>query len=197
MKCKRIKAPNYWDASRGPDLIRWLTDEDLRFPEISKSYAAPKGSIRGALCDDYWVLFYGLQVIQVVPDEVHSAWHYEYIEGDEEGCAWKIFDSKWITTFHQRHLEENSHYVVRFYDDVVEVICKDILFGPTPFDLATAIELHPKFSDPYLQVASSNQYDGDMNLAIKSFEKYLSLSPDPQNIDHVNRCLEQLRTSRK
>lgn len=193
MKSVRIEAPDHWNDVRGPDLVRWITDEDLRFSVIGGSYASAKGSINGALTHDYWVLFFQPQVIQVVPDEVHSGWYYEYKDDAEYGSAWKILNSEWLKSFRSRHLTGYSHFLIRFYDEVLEVVCKDVVFGQTPFSLPQAIEEHPKFCAPYLQLASYYMDAGEANLAIENFEKYLSLKPDSENIEFAKNSLAILK----
>jgi hypothetical protein len=194
MRCERIAAPVDWDDTRGPELARWLIDEDLRFPDVGKGYGPPVGSIVGAESHDHWAIFHGLQVIQIIPDEVHSGWHYEFMDHSlSPGSAWRIIDSQWKKTFDPRHLAGHSHFIIRFYDDVIELICRDIVFGPTPFDLVTAIEVNPKLSYPYLQRAISLQESGDTEGAIASFEKYLQLEPDPSSVPFARRCIERLR----
>lgn len=195
MRCERVLAPEDWDEVRGPDLVRWLTDADLRFPEVAgDAYGPPNGSIIGALSHGHWVIFHGLQVIQIVPDEVHSAWHYEFMrEPHTLGSAWRISNSRWKASFDQQHLADHSHFLIRFYDDVVELICRDLLFGPAPFDLAAAISAQPKLGYSYLQLAISLEKQGDKAGAIRNFEKYLQLEPDPRSVDYARRSIEHLR----
>lgn len=197
MRCERVPTPAEWHDSRGPDLVRWLTDADLRFPGVGDPYAPPTGSIVGAFSHDHWVIFDGLQVIQVVPDEVHSGWHCKLMDARFFGSAMRIIDSNWKKSFHPKHLAEDSHFVIRFYDDVVELICRDLLFGPTPFDLAKAISAHPQLAYSYLQLAISLEKQGDKDGAIRSFERYAQLErDDAQSIDYARRSIDRLRKAR-
>lgn len=194
MKCVRIESPDHWKNSvRGPELARWITDEDLRFPAIDGSYSSAKGSVNGALTHDYWVLFFQVQVVQIIPDEVHSEWHYDFMDGFERGCAWEILDSEWLKSFHPRHLHGFSHFLIQFYDEVIEVICKDVVFGRTPFSLTNVIKEYPKFCMPYLKLAKHYMQAGEVNLAIKNFEKCLSLEPDLENTEFARRSLAILK----
>jgi hypothetical protein len=194
MLCERFPAPEDWDEVRGPELVRWLTDEDLRFPDLGDAYGPPNGRIVGALSHGHWVIFHGLQVIQIVPDEVHSAWHYDFMRKPHPlGSAWRIIDSRWRASFDPQHLADHSHFIIRFYDDVVELICRDLLFGPAPFDLTAAINCQPKLAYSYLQLAVSLEKRGDQPGALANYEKYLHLEPDPRTIDYARRSIERLR----
>jgi len=195
MRCVKVDAPRDWGDVRGPDLVRWITDADLRFDGIENIYKPPSGHILGALSHAHWVVFHGLQVIQVIHDEVHSAWHYEYRDENEEFVsAWKIENSEWIKSFHPRHLDSHAHFIIRFYDDVIEVICKDLFFGTAPFDLASAIEAYPKMAFPYYQLASSREKLGDVKGAIENFEKYQNLIPNITSKEIAKRAIEVLRS---
>lgn len=195
MRCERLVAPEEWDDARGPSLVRWLTDNDLRFPGLGNAYAPPTGSVAGGVSYDHWVIFLGLQVIQIVPDEVHSAWHHAFMNGqDELGSVWQVIDSEWRKSFHTRHLGQHHHFIIRFYDEVIEVICRELIFGLAPFDLATAIEANPKLAYAYLQLAISQQKEGERERAISNFEKYLAFEPDEQSAQYARRCVQGLRS---
>lgn len=192
MKCVKLNAPDEWNDTRGPDLVRWITDADLRFAGIENVYRLPAGGITGALSSAHWVIFHGLQVIKIIPDEVHNGWHYDYMDENEEfGSAWEISNSQWIKMFAPRHLENQSHFLIRFYDDVIEVICKELLFGVAPFNLASAIDSNPQMAYPYLQLALSLEKLGDGKGAIKNFRKYISLTPESDSKDYAKKCLER------
>jgi len=195
MECINIDAPEEWGDIRGPDLVRWITDSDLRFSGIENVYGPARGDIMGALSHNHWVLFHGLQVIKIIPDEVHSAWHYDFMHENEEfSSAWKIDNSQWIKTFNPRHLENHSHFLIRFYDDVIEVICKELIFGVAPFELKSAIEKDPQLSYSYFQLAESHKKAGQTDSAITHYKKYLTLSSgDSDSIDYVQKCIKQLK----
>jgi hypothetical protein len=194
MRCERLQAPEEWNDVRGPNLVRWLTDADMRFPEVGEDYKGLDGSIVGAVSDDHWVIFHRLQVIQIVPDEVHSGWHYEFMdEAHKPGSAWHIINSEWIETFHPRHLADHGHFIIRFYDEVVELICRDLLFGRVPFDLAPAISAFPELGYAYVDRAFCQEKQGDKEGAIASFERYLQLQPDSRSAEYMRRNIIRLR----
>ncbi|WP_162786383.1 hypothetical protein [Hyphomonas sp. CACIAM 19H1] len=175
--------------------MRWLTDADLRFPGVGGFYDPPSGRIVGAQTHDHWVIFHGLQVVLIVPEEEHSAWHLEFRDQQHKmGCAWRMRDSVWKESFTQRHIsDEHSHFVLQFHDEVVELICRDLLFGHTPFDLAAAIDSHPRLAYPYFQLAASLENQGDKQGAIINYEKYLQLESDSRSAEYVRRTIDKLR----
>src|SRR4051812_22906669 len=98
MKPLPIPTEQFAFDGRGPCLIRWLYYSDLLFkgtlwPDTpdgihGAEYGIPPMSAGDPLpsptvamvdplqCPRVWVVFHGLQVIQMVPEEVHSYWHY-------------------------------------------------------------------------------------------------------------------------
>src|SRR5262245_57281824 len=130
---------------RGPSLVRWLCDRDLYLPDtwdeptplvgdiVGAEYILPHPAPHGAPA---WVVFHGLQVLQIVPEEVHSYWHRTDLrrQPDQTG-AWRIENSSWMTHFDPRHLTGHQHFVLEWYDELAEVICRELIFGSGMFDL--------------------------------------------------------------
>ena len=196
MISKAINRPNFSYCTHGGTLINWIYDSDLRFQETNDIKSSSTGFINGFECHNEWVLFHGLQVMQLVPEEVHSDWHAKYRENEEYVQVYEILDSEWIKTFRQRHLKDHSHFVMRTENYVLEVICKDLLFGKTPFNLETAIEDNPMLSHPNFSLARHQEKLGDVQGAITSFEKYLSFSTyseDAISVKLARKCLARLK----
>ncbi|MGV3624610.1 MAG: hypothetical protein ACO1OB_27570 [Archangium sp.] len=71
-----MTTPYFPFDGRGPVLTRWLHENDLSLVD-----SAARGHIVGAQHEAGWVVFHGLQVLQLVPEEVHSYWHREKASG--------------------------------------------------------------------------------------------------------------------
>lgn len=197
MQCVSAEAPEpFGTGSRGPTLTRWLTNSELLFPNSDSCYGPATGSIKGAIAEDSWVIFHGLQVIQIVPEEVHSYWHLKHAEPGVNTCAWRVIDSEWKASFAQHHLANHEHFLLVFYDDLVEVICRELLFGKFPFELASAIEDYPQLGGAYLRLAESLRNQHDQQGAIANYERYLECNPDEGSAGYARRCLETLRSQR-
>jgi hypothetical protein len=71
----KVFQTDYFDFDgRGETLVRWICDVDILFaePDGANAFVALSGDICGAQYHDGWVLFHGLQVLQIAPEEVHS-----------------------------------------------------------------------------------------------------------------------------
>jgi len=89
------------------------------------------------------VVFEGLQVFQTVPEEVHSYWFFDQLPpGAQHTGVYEIIDSAWKATFSQLHLKDQKHFVLVFYDKLVEVLCSSLVFGTGSF----WIHEHPELS---------------------------------------------------
>ena len=114
MQTKIFNTKDFYYDGRGPILTNWLYTQDLRLPGPKKKTDKSPGLICGAEYGFGWVVFYEMQVIQIVPEEVHSYWHRGYFneKGDEETGVWLIEDSEWLKSFHPRHLNGYKHFIV-------------------------------------------------------------------------------------
>ena len=134
---------------RGPEISRFICDRDT----LEKGSFPDRRSLPGKIIGvEYswferpnlaWVIFGGLQVVQIVPEEVCSYWFLEKIALPEQGVGiYEVKDSLWMRSFNPRHLAEHRHFVLQFYDDIVEVIATDLLFGSGSFSIGD----HPELS---------------------------------------------------
>ena len=79
--------------------------------------------------DVYHLTFSGLQVVEVIPEEV-----IDYEGGGLCDALIKhrpaaLFDagrSAWLATFSQRHLGRCTHYRILFYDELFEIIAEGL-----------------------------------------------------------------------
>lgn len=143
MRVQPFTTPHFGYDGRGPELVRWIHDRELVLPGSDKGRAPLPGSIVGAEHAAGWVIFQGLQVVQTVPEEVHS---YEFFESLPDGTkhtgVYEVSGSVWKASFRQLHLADQRHFILVFYDGLVEVLCRSLVFGPGTFQ----IHEHPELS---------------------------------------------------
>ncbi|MGE0792282.1 MAG: hypothetical protein AB7S26_41800 [Sandaracinaceae bacterium] len=150
------------------------------------------------MAESGWVVFHGLQVIQIVPEEVHSYWHLDVAQDDaaKKACVVRVGDSAWLTGFSLRHLGAHQHFVLTFYDELVEVICRSLLFGRAPFELERAIEQHPELGYSHFRRALALEKRGDLVGAIASLERYVACAPHVHSVDSARRRIADLHARR-
>jgi hypothetical protein len=200
---------------RGPCVAWWIHDGDLLLPESNEGIDPPPGGVCGAQVSDgpgmtAWVLFHGLQVITTVPEEVHTYWHTAPddvpdrvpeggtdIEAPElEGFSpWRIENSRWLAKFRPRHLEGHSHFVIEFYDHIVEVICEELLFGEGEFDIEEVLAKEPRLGFAHLRHAQSMEKSGRLEAALTSYQNYAACAPHVDHTDYATRCATSIRAT--
>ena len=149
MRCEPYQTEHFGFDGRGPEIRRFIYDRDRIVPGTFTDRAQPPGNITGV---EYywferpeisWVIFEGLQVVQIVPEEVCSYWFHLGTEVPPKGFSGitEIHDSPWMASFAQRHLQDVRHFVLEFCDDIVEVLCKDLVFGSGEFRIEDQLDL--------------------------------------------------------
>ena len=128
-----------------------------------------------------------------MPEEVHSYWHLES-EREQPSLSnvWRITGSAWLASFAPRHLGNHEHYVLTFYDELTEVICRELLFGPGIFRLEEAIASFPQLAYAYLRRAMSREKKGKLGEAAADYQYYIAISPDASSVEYARRCLSSL-----
>jgi hypothetical protein len=201
MKASPLATEHFAFDGRGPYLARWLYRSDLLFdgtfwPEAPDGihgveYRIPPKVAAGSLpsttvlvvdplqCLRAWVVFDGLQVFQVVPEEVHTYWHDEADEPGRLSGVWEIADSAWLASFDPRHLGAHKHFVLVFYDDVVEVIARDLIFGHGAFSIDRVVDEDGRFAFAYNRRAQVREKAEDWRGALADYRAYASLEPNP------------------
>jgi len=134
---------------RGPEIHRFVHDRDALTHGTFTDRRPLPGSIIGIEYfwfehpDLAWVIFKKMQVIQIVPEEVCSYWYSSHITEQKKGVGiYIVEDSQWLRSFSQRHLASCRHFILEFYDDIIEVIAEDLVFGRGKF----SIDEHPQLS---------------------------------------------------
>jgi hypothetical protein len=197
-------------------LIRWLHRSDLLFhdappcdlpdgiqgAEFGLPPDLPNGSLPATsvsvvspqVCSRAWVVFHGLQVFQVVPEEVHSYWHLvEDYERSTRTGAWEIMDSTWLASFDQRHLARHKHFLLEFYDELVEVVAEALIFGRGKFDISQVARIDGRFAHAFLNRARAHEKAGRLTEALADFQAYESLATDDSSAAYARRCSESLK----
>lgn len=216
MKAQPVTTPHFAFDGRGPSLIRWLYYSDMLFagtiwPDTpygihGAEYGIPPKSDDSPLpsstvavidpleCPRAWVVFHGLQVIQIVPEEVHSYWHSEVYEQGTRSGIWEVTDSDWLAGFNPRHLSNHKHFVLEFYDELVEVIARDLIFGRGQFSIDRIVGDDGRFAYAYLRRAQVREKAQEWMEAIADYRSYASIEPDASNAAYGLRCAEALAT---
>lgn len=164
MKAIRIEQPTV-----GTRAERWLHAKDLNFSDSGHDWSSGLPTPTGVATESGWVVFQGRQVVVSVPDEVHSYWHHKAAGEYSNPGAWHVEGSTWLASFDQTHLSECSHFILELRDWVVEVICKDLLFGEGAFDLERAIERHPPLADAHFWRAQQREKAGNIDGAVADY----------------------------
>lgn len=191
MRAIPIPTPHFSFNGRGPTLRRFILDEDLLLPGSNAGFAELSGKPCGAVYDTYakgpqgthFVIFHGLQVFQSVPHEVHSYWHCEGYSGGPHVGVFQIEASEWLASFDRRHLAHHSHFVLEWYDDIVEVICRELIFGEGDFELSRVLPTEPRLAYAYFRHAMSQETLGDVDAAIESWSRYLAFGPHVESVE--------------
>jgi hypothetical protein len=134
---------------RGPEIHRFIHDRDALKQGAFPERRPPPGGVIGVEYfwfehpDMAWVIFKKRQVVQVVPEEVCSYWFTSHVTEQKKGVGiYTVEDSAWLRSFSQHHLSACRHFILMFYDDIIEVIAEDLLFGRGAF----RIDDHPELS---------------------------------------------------
>lgn len=203
MKIKSVSTQYFDFNGRGCELVRWIHDAELNLPESQAGFAPLAGSIVGAqylfeteeTANESWIIFHRLQVIQIVPEEVHSYWHLNFAGGNRKNSGvWEIEDSEWIKTFSPQHLGNHKHFIIEFYDYLVELICRELIFGGGKFDIEEVVARDDRFAYAYLRRAIAQEKLGNKEQAVEYYQKYIDACPNGDSTDYARRCIKFIRT---
>jgi hypothetical protein len=216
MKPVPIRTEHFGFDGRGPELIRWLYYSDLlfegtfwpdapngihgaeyRIPPLSTGDPLPSTTVAvvdPTQCPRAWVVFHGLQVIQVVPEEVHSYWHSTVYEPGTRTGVWEVIGSEWLASFNPRHLANHKHFVLEFYDDLVEVVARELIFGHDEFSIDRVISKDSRFAYAYLRRAQIREKAQQWKEAMADYRSYASSASDQSSAAYALRCAEALAT---
>jgi hypothetical protein len=192
MNTNPIRLDGFETGGRGPALTRWLHDEVLYFPN---SDVLTTGAIVGAEYEDNWIIFDGLQITQIVPEEVHSYWHRELTTSEVQITGmWEVENSVWLKTFNQCHLTNHKHFVIEFYDEIVEIICKALVSGKGVFNIQHVAPSDCRFAYAYLHYAMAQRKSGNTEEALTNYQRYLEHCPNGTSAEYAKGCIQFILT---
>ena len=68
----------------------------------------------------------GLEAYSMAGEEVHNN---IFASNDSKAAIFKVLNSPWLNQLIPLHLQGCNHYQIRFYDEIYDVICKEINAG--------------------------------------------------------------------
>ncbi len=123
MNINPILENDFYHDGRGPELqkVRWklngavlvgfeyFNPDDEYMPENLKHLALEK-----------------VEAYCMASDEVHGN---ILATSDCKAAIFEVKNSEWLASFNQSHLSECKHYQIMFYDEIYDIICKNIKVG--------------------------------------------------------------------
>jgi hypothetical protein len=119
---KPVGRDEFRGDGRGPELDRFVWSADGR-TLLGAEYRNADSPALSHVC------FGGTQVVMVTPEEVIGD---PSLPGGSGSYAADLGRSSWLQSFAPDHLAQCSHYRFLFYDELLDVVCETITFGPGP-----------------------------------------------------------------
>ena len=119
---RKVAADVFLGDGRGPELQRLIWRMNGTALRAAEYRSAGESSMRH-------VVFEGVQVVQITPEEVLGA----ALSPSAEGYAIDLGRSEWLQSFNPHHLGACKHYRLLFYDELLDVICESLSFRPGPY----------------------------------------------------------------
>jgi len=91
---------------------------------------------------------------------------------------------------------EQKHFILEFYDELVETVCQKLVFGRGKFEIAGAIVREPSLSYAYLRRAMSERKRGNNEEALLYYQKYIDTNPPSDSAEYARRCINYLKTGK-
>ena len=123
MKTATLLENEFHHDGRGPELQRvvWAYEGKLL---RGFEYYNPEDIYKGKNIKHLELI--GVEAYSMAGEEVHGD---ILATGDSKASIFRIENSSWLKQFNPAHLEECSHYQIMFYDEIYDVICKEIKAG--------------------------------------------------------------------
>ena len=113
----------FYHDGRGPELVRvhWKQDGKILagFEYYNPDDTYEPEQLKHLILDR-------VEAFAMSSEEVHGN---IMAQPDSKAAIFKVIDSSWKKSFQQRHLEECAHYQIMFYDEIYDVICRNISAG--------------------------------------------------------------------
>ena len=123
MKIIPLFEDSFYHDGRGPELqkVIWLNEgKDLKgFEYFNPDDKYTDENLRHLILEK-------VEAFSMAGEEVHGD---IVISGKSKAAIFKIEDSLWLKQFNPTHLADCAHYQIVFYDEIYDVICRDIKLG--------------------------------------------------------------------
>ncbi len=123
MKIESLLENKFYHDGRGPELQRTVWGRNgvilKGFEYYNPDDLYEKENLK-------YIELVGIEAYSMASEEVHGN---ILATGKSKASIFKIVNSSWLKQFNQRHLEKCSHYQIMFYDEIYDVICKEIKAG--------------------------------------------------------------------
>lgn len=123
MSQRPILEKNFYHDGRGPALQRVVFSDDGR-TLVGFEYFNPDDTYEAEYLKHLRLI--DVEAYSMAGEEVHG----DIIASSENKAAiWMIEDSTWLPLLQKRYLAGCSHYQIMFYDEIFDVVCKEIVPG--------------------------------------------------------------------
>lgn len=123
MSINPILENDFYHDGRGPELqkVRWKSNGVILagFEYFNPNDEYTPENLKHLVLD-------GVEAYSMASDEVHGN---ILATGNNKAAIFEIKNSEWLASFNQSHLSECKHYQIMFYDEIYDVICKNIKVG--------------------------------------------------------------------
>lgn len=123
MNTNPILENDFYHDGRGPELQKALWSSNgvilVGFEYFNPDDEYTPNNLRHLLLED-------VQAYSMSTDEVHGN---ILATGDSKAAILEVVESEWLASFNQAHLSQCKHYQIMFYDEIYDVICKNIKVG--------------------------------------------------------------------
>ncbi len=109
----------FYHDGRGPELHRVVWTHNGKMLKGFEYFNPDEKNIRHLILDD-------VEAFSMAGEEVHGN---ILATGKSKAAIFKIENSEWGKQFNPRHLNDCNHYQIMFYDEIYDVICKEIKIG--------------------------------------------------------------------
>ena len=123
MTVNPILENDFYHDGRGPELqtVRWKSNGVVLvgFEYFNPDDEYTPENLKHLTLD-------GVEAYSMSSDEVHGN---ILATGDSKAAIFEVHNSNWLSSLNQSHLSDCKHYQIMFYDEIYDVICKQIKVG--------------------------------------------------------------------
>jgi len=123
MKIATLLENEFHNDGRGPELQRVIWAFDGKILQ-GFDYYNPEDTYEEESIKHLELV--GVEAYSMAVEEVHGN---ILSTGESKASIFRIEGSPWLKQYNPAHLDECSHYQIIFYDEIYDVICKEIKAG--------------------------------------------------------------------